>query len=190
MNQEDKIKNRLLNITDYKDNEFCVSAVNSSSVFKITLNFTDYINHNIIITAKKFSFDGKSYIDSKKVYSAKYEVQELKQLSPYFKILNTIFDIFKKIIFMFNENSVELFDIINGVTLILTFSNFDGLILKIPFLLLPKIENEKNNGKNEKIITENNKISDNNIEEMIGKKRTRKICESIDKAPNKIEKTK
>ena len=190
MSQVDIIVNRVLKLTGPKDNEFFFTAVNNPSVFKVTLNFTNYVNHNITITAKKFIYDGKSQIDTKKVYSAKYEMQELKQLSPFFNILNTIFDMFKEIIFIFKENSVEIYDNINGVTIIITAENFKGLYWKIPFLLLPKIEVGKKNEMNESSAIESKKTGSNNIEEMIGKKRTRHVSENIGNAENEAEKTK
>lgn len=188
MELSDSFDQKIINLNCKQDNEHFTSSININSKFKIILNFTNYINHFLTLTAIRYLYNGnnKGIID--KTFLNKYELKELQQLSTYFKKINSIKDIYKEILNCFKEEAVELYENTNGITIIFTISNFgDYSSYKIPFLLLPYVKTTSNIENSDKI--EETKIDDLQINNntMVGNKRMRN-SENSEKDQNKIAK--
>ena len=186
----DSFNQKSINLDGLQNNEKLLRAMNINSTFKIILNFTNYINHFLTVTAIKFVYysNNKGIID--KTFLAKYELKELQQLTPYFKKINSINYIYNEILKCFMDGSVDLFENKNGITIIFTISNFGdyNYNYKIPFLLLPYIETPQileNSDKIEEVKIDDSQINNNNT--MIGNKRVRN-SENLEKEQNKIAK--
>ena len=181
----DSFDEQILNLDDLQNNECILKSKNTGTYFKIIINFTNYINH--FLTVKAIKFD--KYINDrgiiKKTFLIKYNLKELQQLTQYFGDKNSINDIYKDILKCFKERSLELFENTNGITIIFSISNFGDYDYKIPFLLLPFVEEPVKMENSDKI--EERKIDDsqNNTNTMVGNKRLRNP-ENLEKSQNKI----
>lgn len=131
---------------DFEEKNQILTSVNTNNSFQIDINFTDYNKHIIIIKISRIyhSYYDKPYLD--KSFIETYDLGDLLELSPYFKKLGNILDIFKEIKKTIKDGLYDLFENKKGIALILTISNFIDYKYKIPFLLLE--DNNENNKTN------------------------------------------
>lgn len=124
-----------------------INSVNTNKPFKIDVKFTDYNQHLIEISVKRITGqtnDNRIFFFDK-IFKGIYEINEIIEISPYFKKLNSLFEIAKEIKKCIKEGQNELYENKIGVTLIINISSFIDFNYKIPFILLEYDENEKEN---------------------------------------------